>query len=311
MVIADFLTVSVPRGAGLDLRDALTDVCLALPGSQTDPLGVRVGKFGLLRFQDRPTVAVASASGSILTALRAASLLHDYCAAVASVGAHRVTQVHAAHDVECDAPAELQRIYSTVRGHGVRLTRKTIPPAAIKTILSPGVDGRDTGSIMVGHRARHETTLCIYDRLQDALEKGKPDPGNTLRYELRTSVDGLTLRDACEPAPVFYHFMGAFFPRPDGVPSWVPHGEGFDLPKLQTDDHAKLRRLVNQSVDLCRMIDLADTLPGEGLDVLLHLVRSRAKTRRHTRAFAAVGAASPATAGNSGDDLPTAVALDA
>lgn len=290
-VLADFLTVTVPKGAGLDLRDALTDVCLSLPGSQTDPLGVRVGKFALLRFQERPTVMVASVSGMMLAALRASKLLHDYCAAAASCGPHRVTQIHAAHDVECNAPDELHRIYRTVRGHGVALTRKRIQPKQIKTIFSPGADGRDTGSIMFGHRARHETTLCIYDRRHDASEKGKPDPGPLLRYELRTSVEGLTLRDACEPAPLFYHFMGAFFRRPADVATWAPHGEGFTLPRTEIDAQVKLRRLVEQSADLARAIDLADQLPGEGLDVLVRLIRNRAKTRRQTRAFAAVGGA--------------------
>lgn len=294
-VVTDFLTVSVPKGAGLDLRDALTDVCLSLPESQTDPLGVRLGRFALLRFQDRPTVTVASASGMMLAALRASQLLHDYCAAVASCGPHRVTQIHAAHDVECDAPSELHRIYQTVRGLGVALTRKRIAPRNIKTIFSSGADCRDTGSIMFGHRARHETTLCIYDRHQDAIEKGKPDPGPLLRYELRTSVEGLTLRDACEPAPLFHHFMGAFFRRPDDVAPWAPHGEGFTLPRANIDSQVKLRRLVEQSADIARAIDLADQLPGEGLDVLLRLIRNRAKTRRQTRTFTAAAqpAASP------------------
>lgn len=284
-IIADYATVTVPVGAGPDLRDALTDVCLRTEESQTDPLGVRVGRFGLLRFQEQHGVMIASASGFMLAALRAANLLHEYCSAIDWCGPHRVTQIHAAKDVETDAPAELQRLYGLLRIAGIKLTRKRIQPRQVKSIFSPGEDGRDTGSIMCGHRARHETTMCIYDRANDARDKGKPDPGPLLRYELRTGVDGLTLRDIVVPAPLFYHFAAALFPRPDDVPPWQPHGEGFVMHREAVEDQVKLRRLVERSTDLGRMIDLAESLPGEGLDVLLHLVRRRAKVRHNTRAF--------------------------
>lgn len=309
-IITDYLSVTMPVGAGPDLRDALTDVCLSLPESQTDPLGVRVGKFGLLRFQDRHGVTIASASGVMLATLRAASLLEQYCVGIASVGPHRVTQIHAAGDVECDAPAELKRLYGLLRVGGIQLTRKRIPPSQVKTIFSPGEDLRDTGSIMCGHRARHETTLCIYDRRHDAIEKGKPDPGPVLRYELRTSVPGLTLRDAVQPEPVFYHFMGALFPRPDAVPTWEPHGEGFVMQRQPIELQDRLRRLVDQSPDFARAIELADQLPGEGFDVLVRMLQSRAKRVRATRAFAAVGGVpcDSEAAGRPSDDAASAAA---
>lgn len=286
-VLLDYLTVTVPKGAGLDLRDALTDVCLSLPESQTDPLGVRVGKFALLRFQDRPTVTVASISGVMCAALRTAALLDAFLAGVASCGPHRVTQLHAALDLEVDAPPELDNIYARTRTHGVALTRKRIPGRAIKWIKSVSDDGRDTGSIQIGHRARHETTACIYDRHQDALDKGKPDPGRLLRYELRTGVPGLTLRDASHPASVFYHFMGAFFPRPDDVAPWSPHGEGFTLPRVEIELPMQLRRQVERSADLDRMFRLVDQMPGEGIDALVRLVRAQYATHRRTLAFTA------------------------
>jgi hypothetical protein len=97
----------------------------------------------------------------------------------------------------------------------------------------------------------------------------------------------MTLRDVLEPAPLFFHFASPdLMPRPDGVAPWSPHGEGFTLDRIATEDQVKLRRLVERSVDLERMIDLADKLPGEGMDVLLRLVRHRAKVRRTTRSFA-------------------------
>lgn len=283
-VLLDWLAVSVPRTNGLALRDDLSDVCLSVPDAQTDPLGVRVGKFALLRFQDRGKVTVATISGSMCAALRVARLLDQYLAAVATYP-HRVTHIHAARDVEADAPSELARIYACTRTAGVSLTRKRIPGRAIKWVKSSDADGRDTGSVMIGHRARHETTACIYDRHQDALDKGKPDPGHLLRYELRTGVDGLSLADAADPAPLFFNFMGAFFPRPDGVKLWVPYGEGFTIKRDDIPVSMRLRRQVDFSADLDRMFRLVDEMPGEGLDVLLRLIRGKYATHRRTLDF--------------------------
>jgi hypothetical protein len=308
-VIADYVTVTCPVGAGLDLRDALADVCLSLDGSQTDPLGVRLGKFGLLRFSDRHGVAIASCSGVMLAALRAASLLDDYCAAVAGNGPYRVTHLDLAKDRECDPPAEVARLYGLLRLAGAGLTRKRIPGIKVSKLFSPGDCGRDTGSVMVGHRHTMETSAIIYDRHHDALCKGKPDPGRLLRYEIRTGIDGMTLRDVIEPAALFYHFAAPdLLPLPDDVAPWTPHGEGFVMERIATEDQVKLARLVDHSTDLERMIDLADRLPGEGLDVLMRLVRHRAKIRRNTRRFAE-GASGARSA--EGDSPSTLVAPNA
>lgn len=286
-VIADYVTVTCPAGAGPDLRDGLTDVCLSLEDSQTDPLGVRIGKFGLLRFQEQHGVMIASCSGVMLAHLRAANLLVDYCSAIAANGAHRVSHLDLAKDREVDAPDELARLYGLHRLAGVALTRKRIPGSKVTKLFSRGEDGRDTGSLMFGHRRSMETTGCVYDRHHDALCKGKPDPGRLLRYEIRTGIDGMSLRDVVEPASLFFHFADPeLLRRPDGVAPWTPYGEGFAMDRIATEDQVKLRRLVDRSTDLDRMIDLADRLPGEGLDVLLRLVRQKVKIRRNTRAFA-------------------------
>ena len=283
-IIADFVTVTTPTGNGPDLREALTDVCLSLPESQTDPLGVRIGTFGLLRFQDTHGVTIASCSGAVLAALRAAALLEQYCAAVASVINFRVSHLDLAHDEECDVPAVLAHRYAMLRISGVNLTRKRIPPEKVKCIFGRGPDGRDTGSIMLGHRKQLRVSGIMYDRQEDARAKGKPDPGSLLRTELRIGVPGMTLRDVVDPEPLFYEFASpGLFPRPDHVAQWVPHGEGFTVERQTTDAQVRLRRLVENSTDLAMMLDLAAKLPGEGLDVLLRLVKLRAKVRENSR----------------------------
>jgi len=287
-VIADAVTVSTPIGNGPDLREALADVCLQIPESQTDPLGIRLGKFGLLRFSERGNVAIASASGVMLAGLRAANLLADYAAAVASVVTYNVSHLDLAHDESCDAPAVLQRRYKLYRLAGVALTRKRIPGSKVKCLFSPGDDGRDTGSIMFGNRKTMQTSAIMYDRHHDALEKGKPDPGMLLRTEVRTGIPGMTLRDVLHPAPLFYHFAApGLIAKPDDVPQWEPHGGGYSLNRPQVDAQDKLRRQVERSTDLGAMYRLVDELPGEGLDVLVRLVRNRYKLHRQSLAFAA------------------------
>lgn len=285
-VIADYVTVTTPIGNGPHLREDLTDVCLQLPEAETDPLGVRVGKFGLLRVADQYGVTIASCSGVVLAALRASNLLEAYCHAVAAQVQHKVTRIEIAHDELCDVPAVLAHRYSMLRIAGVNLTRKRIPPEKIKCLFGRGPDGRDTGSIMMGHRKAHRVSAIMYDRAEDARAKGKPDPGSLLRTELRLAVDGMTLRDVLDPAPLFYEFASpGLFPRPDGVAQWQPQGEGFQLERKEVDHQARLRRLVENSHDLGAMLDLSAKLPGEGLDVLLRLIRMRAKVRTATNAF--------------------------
>lgn len=313
-VIVDYLTVSVPIGTGPDLRDALLPVCLSLDGSQTDPLGVRLGKFGLLRIMDqhRNGITVASCSGMMLAALRAADLLAEYVHAVASVTTYNVTHLDLAHDEAGDQPAILAHRYGLLRIAGVKLSRKTVQPERIKCLFSRGPDGRDTGSIMVQHRATSRVSAIIYDRQHDAREKGKPDPGPLVRTEMRLGVPGMTLRDCLDPAPLFYHYASpGLLPRPPDVPAWTPFSEGgFTVPRANHDVQARLRRQVDHSTDLERIFRLADQLPGEGLDVALRLIRNRYQTYRRTLEFAAHGDATRRQANNSDDQPDGGTALD-
>jgi hypothetical protein len=288
-VIADYVTVSTPIGAGADLRDALVPVCLSLPESQTDPLGVRLGRFGLLRIADqqRNGITVASCSGSMLAALRGADLLAEYVAAVASVTTYNVTHLDLARDEVCDQPAVLAHRYSLLRIAGVKLSRKAVQPERINCLFSRGPDGRDTGSIMIQHRATSRVSAIIYDRQHDARKKGKPDPGPVVRTELRLGVPGMTLRDVLEPAPLFYAYAApGLLPRPPDVPAWSPFAEGgFRVTRATLDPIDRLRRQVERSTDLEALFRTVDQLPGEGIDTLVRLVRARYQTHCRTVAF--------------------------
>lgn len=312
-VICDALTVTTPVDLGPSLQASLTDIALRLPEAVLDPQGVRVGRHGLVRFAERHGVLVASASGTVMASLRAADLLADYVAAVAEVVTYKVSHLDLAQDRVADCAALLPRIYRRYKAKGAGLTRKRIPPADVTKMFSPGIDGRDTGTVFLGHRKRHETTAIFYDREHDAIRKGKPNPGKLLRLEIRTGRPGMSLRDVMQPEPLFYDLASPDLVRkPDQVPSWEPYGEGFSLTRDKPDPLTALARLVDCSPDLTRMLDQAALLPGEGYDVLLAMVRSRSKRHRATREFTALNGQrdSEAVGRPSDSDLDQAADLD-
>jgi hypothetical protein len=282
----DFVTVTVPEDQGAGLRRDLSDVCLQLPGAETDPLGVRLGKFGLLRFAERPGISIISASGVVTAALRAARLLDEFCAAVACSGPyHKVTRLDAASDLSCDPPSVVVALRDRLRRTGCHLSRKWVAPSRISFVDNLREDGRVTGTVYVGRRKSAETTAAAYDRQHNCLVKGMPDPGPLVRFEIRTGVPGLVLRDVVEPAPVFYRYASPdLVPRPDGVPEWAPYGEGFSVVRRERSDLERLEMLVDTSADLGRMFRLVDGLDGDGLAELERLIRRRFK--RHVNGLA-------------------------
>lgn len=288
--IADYVTVSTPLANGPALYGAVLDVALLLDDARTDHQSVRVGKHGLVRYQERSAsgVAVVSTSGHVLAMMRASNLLFEFCGAIASAAPYHVTHLDVAKDEECDAPARLQWLYGNLRIAGCALTRKRIKPQDVRLMASRGDDGRDTGSIMIGDRRRAETTAIIYDRRHDAVCKGKPDPGPLLRTEIRTGIPGLSLRDVYDPEPLFYHFAAPeLATKPDHVPEWQPWGEMFDIDRVAKDAAEQLARLVDRSGDLDRMLALADQVPGDGLGLLQRLLAGRISLHRHTVDFEA------------------------
>lgn len=306
VIITDYCTVSTPLGNGPFLLEAVSDVVLQLPEAATDPQGVRVGKHGLLRYQERPTngIATVSASGHVLALLRAGKLLADYCAAVACSSPYHVTHLDVARDEDCDAPSKLQWLYGRLRVAGCALTRKRVQPRDIKAMWSRGDDGRDTGSIMIGNRKRAETTAIIYDRRHDAAAKGKPDPGPLLRTEIRTGVAGMSLRDVWEPGPLFHHFASPeLVQRPSDIADWQPWHERFDIERADHDVPERLQRFLDNSTDLKRMMALADQVPGDGLGLLQRKLAQAIETHRRTLEFTAVDTASRADRRTDSDAL--------
>lgn len=265
----DYLNVTVPLDCSREAHDSIRPILLD-SGAAVEQEGLyRVGT-GVVRLDEKFNVMRISASGAALATLRAVGLFNQYLSELAQ-HPHRVTMLHATHDVPGNAPAELRKLTRRAYAGSIKLTRKAIPSDAVKRIVGRGVDGRETGTIYIGRRTA-EVWCKVYDKRQERLDKGAADCGPLLRYELcATSKVGITLRDAANSDALFWHFMApGVLPRPGDVPTWTPFAEGgFDLPKRQEQLPAIsfVRRLEN-SAELRSIIEQADELGPYGRSML-------------------------------------------
>ena len=87
------------------------------------------------------------------------------------------------------------------------------------------------------------------------------------------------MRDCAEPASVFWHHAAPdFLPRPDGVPAWVPGGEGFVLERLAPlTPFQRMLALLDQSPDVRRLLSLADQVGPYGLRTLVGRIEAMAR----------------------------------
>ena len=164
---------------------------------------------GLIQLRSRSLspVAVISASGAALAALRSVGAYAGYLRVLSS-DVHRLTRLDVALDVLVDAPSVLDALYSRAKSGGVSLTRKALDPHRhVSRWQSPDSAGLDTGTVYLGGKTS-EVRARVYDKRLERIARGLPDPGSWLRAELTvTSAMGISLKDAWEPAPVFWRFM--------------------------------------------------------------------------------------------------------
>lgn len=273
-VFCDWLTVSAPPASGL--IPAVEDLVDSLEGSRVTidarTRGFRAANDGLLHITEGKRWGRVSASGRFLVALRAVGMFRDYLATIAD-HPHTVTRLDAARDDAVDAAPVIARLDRRYRdGHA--FTRKAV---ATTSIFQTRFDGARTGSVYFGSNDS-QVKLRAYDKQHEAYEKRGEVLPPTLRWELECHREtGVSLRDAEDPAPLFYRFMSPeFVERPAGVPDWEPCNGGWTLarqePRLPSD---RLRSVLDGSADLDRLIELADACGPEGRTYLLGLLRRR------------------------------------
>lgn len=254
--ICDWLDVTyspadAPEPDVLDVLQAAGAVC-----ADSSPVADlwRVG-LGSFKLQRRSGFHRYSASGSVLGHLRDCGRYMDYLAAL-SLSPHSVTRLDAALDVPVDAPG----IISALRARypmECSLTRKAQPT---KSILSMRPDGLETGTWYVGHRSRSRVTARVYDKQAQAWEVHRALLPPTTRYEITCRQDvGATLRDAAEPARLFWAYASpTLLDAPEGVEAWsAGWGEGWSYTRPEILPAALLRRRIGDSPELIALARLA------------------------------------------------------
>jgi hypothetical protein len=217
-----------------------------------------------------------SASGGSCEALRHVSAFAEYLSLIGSYP-HTVTRLDACMDVPLPAPPVISALVSQYPADSlVYLTRKGVRP---DYYLKPTPDGGYTGTFYAGPlRSRGLiVTARVYDKSRERLDRVGEDIGPRTRYEVVCRKGSrVTLRDAYDPFPLFWHFAApALLPLPDGVPAWAPFVGDLWAPGARpVDDYQRLRSRVESSVDLDLLAALADKVTGGRLE-LLRLLRNR------------------------------------
>jgi hypothetical protein len=234
---------------------------------------LRVGR-GTVLTESRSTWVKLTASGAALAYLRAEGRFFDYLSLLAGAP-HRVTRLDAAVDLAVDYPAFRPTVESAFPRLRAMLGRKQV---ACTEILERRDDGELTGTYYAGKRGRTRQVLKVYDKAQEALAKRGEWLPPTTRVELECGRKvGATLRDAAEPASIFFHFVPpTLVSRPVGVADWVSHDlGGWAISQPLPTAYEALERLVDRSVDITAMRELADQLGPMGRRYLLGMVADR------------------------------------
>lgn len=218
----------------------------------------------------------ASFSGSACGLFRDLGMWSDLLSELSSVP-HRVTRVDAALDLRMDGADLVDLMRRRYPEGTASLSRKSSPTSSLLAVRPS--DGRETGTWYVGNHKRARYTARVYDKAWEALQKRGELLPPTARVEVtaKGGDSGATLRDAAEPAALFWHLASpAILDAPEGVTVWTPNRDlGWVAPKRDFDAAALLRRRVESMAMLDALAAVADELGPEGRTYLLSLLETR------------------------------------
>jgi hypothetical protein len=229
-------------------------------------------------------------SGSVCTALRAVHRFNAYLSAIGT-RPHRVTRLDATIDLKVDAAPVVAELTRAGRAGELSLTRKKIKPADVLSFTGTRFDGAVTGTVYLGTR-RADARMVVYDKQHERISRKLVDVGPLTRYELRLKAGaGVTLRDASQPAAVFWHYASPeFLPAPPDAPEWVAGGSGYDLPpSVPLLASERLLRKLEGSPEVAALLALAFACGPYGVELLISHLRQRAGGAGVSPAVTALG----------------------
>jgi hypothetical protein len=238
----------------------------------------RLGRATVMFGPSRGTMRV-SFSGSACAALREQGSWSDLLFELGSTP-HHVTRVDAALDLSIDGADMVDLMRKRYPSGQVNLGRKAV---STSVVLSVRPDGRETGTWYAGRLTKARFTARVYDKAWEALQKrGELLPPRTrVEVTAKGGDSGATLRDAEEPAALFWHLASpALLDAPEGVPVWTPNREmnretGWIAPTKHFDPAALLKRRVESFAMLDALALVADDLGPYGREYLLGLIEKR------------------------------------
>lgn len=248
-----------------------------VPGSTAAKEKWRLDR-GVVAIQVTPRWARLSASGLALDYLRGFGQFLSYLSIIGEQP-HRVTRLDACLDVAtpgADVVAALHAAYPA----SCALSRKA---QGTKVIQSAGRDGRQTGTFYVGHKGNGDVAARVYDKQHQLWEVKGEEIGPLTRYEITVRAGmGPTLRDAAQPTRVFWHFAApALLERPEGIEAWESGwGTGWEWSAPEQVPSQVLRRRVEVSAEIGRLIELSDAIGPYGREWLVKLIEERCGLRR-------------------------------
>lgn len=280
----DAVTFTTPRDNVDAIRECIVPMCEMAGADYFGPAGVRFPGNGNVHISAKGTAATVYFSGVVLARMRAACVYVDLLVAVSqhpvNVGATHLT-VDVVHDDEYESSRRVHAAYADARAGRIQPSRKAVPPPLVRSEFAAAEYNHaiETGTVYIGPRNRIRCRPVIYDKRQERLQHGHPDPGPTTRYELNLSRQvGLTLRDLAEPAAAFWHHCPRELLAPDVTPpDWRSHAEGAAFPvRPMLDPWPRLVRLLDGNDEMLRrMFALAHASGPHGLAMLLQRLTAR------------------------------------
>jgi hypothetical protein len=209
-----------------------------------------------------------SASGSVLTHLRASNLFSDYLSVLASVP-HKVTRLDAAIDIAVDAPLYLRMLERKYPDDRVKFTRKTVKVSRLYSARE--TDGKQSGSWYAGNYGKARLTAKVYDKQLEALDKRGEVLPPTTRIELTFAKDfGCTLKDASMPASLFFTHCKPVLDTETNHVVWESHAEAWKGTPLDTKlDWEIYQRRLQNSPEIAALAVLAARLGDTGKNLIM------------------------------------------
>lgn len=229
---------------------------------------------GLVRIQESSRWHKISVSGAALVYLRASGFFQEYIGMLASYD-HRVTRLDAAADFPEDAAPHIAKARELFPS-SCQLGRKSV---STRSLLETRADGQETGTFYVGRRGSNTRILRVYDKqLEMHAHHGLEIPPR-VRIEAEVSKGLASLRDAVDPAPLFFDVVSpAILQAPPDVSPWSDNSDigAWSAPPPRDVDAGAIEQRVVDSEEIGALLKWAERGGPDGVLCACRAVLKRA-----------------------------------